>query len=348
LDSPADRRHIAQDAARDAAHRQDPRAAEITPAEQADAAKQLQQEACDAEAALKLVNPRALAVALSNTALLSSPAVLKTTEQLLLDTVALFTVSAESVDDDMVSDMAVLALHVFFALTDYGTKMRPRDMRKITTLCKPMCDFLLAHLQTSRQPESFCEGLILLHYCGYGAQADELMREWHDDKKKIVYPAVLGDLPCFAGFSKPRTKGDRQLSDMGARVLHYHVLLRYLAQASSRGLPSMELPPPRERDRASGVRRGNAASSPSASTALAAAASSASAAGGSTPSSNSFEVQVIVFPPGEQQYHHALTPVVTGQHTSDALLELTQRDGADFYVCANGFCPDWGYTGHAA
>jgi len=318
----------------------------LSPAEQADAA---QQELCDAKAALQEVDYRALAVALSNAALLSSPAVLQTTDQLLLDTVALFTVSAKRADDDMVSDMAILALHVFFALTDYGTKMpsRARDKKMITTFCQPMCKFLLAHLQTSRQPESFCEGLILLYYCGHGVQADELMVKWHGTKEKVVYPAVLGDLPCFAGCSKPRTKGDRQSSDMGARVLHYHVLLRYLARARGRDLPSMELPPPPARDRASGARRGNTPSSPSASTTLAAAASSASAAGGSTPSSNSFEVPVIVFPPGKQSYHHALTPVVTGQHTSDALLELTQKDGADFYVCVVAFLRHCAWSGPA-
>jgi len=223
-------------------------------------------------------------------------------------------------EEEWVSDMAVLALHVFFARTDYG--VQASKLRRATAVVKllphnaaaVMCDFLLTHmhLEKSRQPESFCEGLIVLHYCGYGAQADQLMLRWHADKSKKIYPAALGKMRCFAGFAKPTSKTDRG-GGAAAHLLHYHLLLRYLARARK-----LDLPHTRPPTRPSGA--GSSGSDTTSSAALAScAASSSAAAAGCEPSSASlepvFQVQCEVFHQ-EQPFHHTLTPLILGQHTS--------------------------------
>lgn len=143
--------------------------------------------------------------------------------------------------EEWVSQMAVLALHIFFALTDYGAAV-PATEEGVHSLLpnrgvKVLCEFLLAHLELSRQPDPFCEGLVLLHYCGYGNSADKILMHWYDDKQKVIWPYVLCGLPCFRGFSKNQSKGNRSTSGEADRLLHFNIVLRYLARVRKCTLP---------------------------------------------------------------------------------------------------------------
>jgi len=143
--------------------------------------------------------------------------------------------------EEWVSQMAVLALHIFFALTDYGAAV-PATVEEVHKLLpdrgvKVLCDYLLAHLELSRQPDPLCEGLVLLHYCGHGDSADRILTHWYTMKKKVIWPFAFCALPCFDGFSKNQSKGDRSTSGEADRLLHFNIVLRYLARVRKSTLP---------------------------------------------------------------------------------------------------------------
>jgi hypothetical protein len=166
--------------------------------------------------------------------------------QLLQQAAKLFSVDPPEAAcrEGYVSSMAILALHIFFALTDYGRQVPLSGTLLPGGGFKIMCQFLDSHLHFSRQPEAFCEGLILLHYCGYSTRADDLMVTWHKDKAKVIYPAVLAKLSCFKGFHRSASKENRSTSGGGSPLLHYCLLLHYLAVVRKQELPSISLPSP--------------------------------------------------------------------------------------------------------
>lgn len=213
-------------------------------------------------------------------------------------------IGSDSESGEMVSQLAVLGLHFFFAITNYGkTVLHSNDLGSALSGdgLKVMCTFLLKHLHLSRQPDFFCEGITLLHYCGYRVEADQLMMQWSAGGKAL-YPLSINSLPAFQHFDKPISKVNTSVNGAADQLLHFNLVLRYLAKARKQELVESNLWQP--------VKESAIAANTSILTPASSAAPLTSSSGSERFCLGSF-VASHVLP--KHPYCHALGPLILGQ-----------------------------------
>ena len=141
--------------------------------------------------------------------------------------------AAHASSEDWVSLLAVLAYHVLLVQTRYCISL-PHSSDQCRSLAgmQEACTMLLAHGITSRQPERFLEGLIVLQLCGHTTSM--MLLDWHARMAsaptagvRSIYPAVLQRV--MGGLQQARGARLTTASQL-ADVLHMRiVLLMYAA-----------------------------------------------------------------------------------------------------------------------
>jgi hypothetical protein len=144
----------------------------------------------------------------------------------LLDTLQKGKPSTEWVRwEEFVSRLACLAFHMYLVQSCYGVK-RPETAEACRALIgmEAARDFLLAHIDCSRQPERFLEGLAVLELCG--TSTEDRLAQWYGRMRatpKHVYPESLQ--PLFDGpHAQPHCNTSQALGDI---VHMYDVILLY-------------------------------------------------------------------------------------------------------------------------
>ena len=139
-----------------------------------------------------------------------------------------------AVNEEWVSRLAVLAYHLLLVQTGYGVQL-PEGSSSCLALVgmQQACTMLLAHGTSSRQPERFLEGLIVLQLCGYSTSG--MLRRWEQQHNRkaaptsgdfCIWPHVLQRVVCADAAAKPPFTVPGMLADL----LHLHiVLLMYAA-----------------------------------------------------------------------------------------------------------------------
>jgi hypothetical protein len=134
--------------------------------------------------------------------------------------------------EEWTSQLAVLALHIYFVRTHYGTK----KLNPVESLALPgmrsMCEFLLKFLHASRQPERFFEGLVLLYLCGYSVDAETLLASWFGGlSEKVIWPLCVRNLRVFAQSKVPTSKTDRQSGGEADTLMHLELVVQKFIRA---------------------------------------------------------------------------------------------------------------------
>jgi hypothetical protein len=117
--------------------------------------------------------------------------------------------------EEWVSRLASLAFHMYLVQSCYGVK-RPETAEACRALIgmEAARDFLLAHIDCSRQPERFLEGLAVLELCG--TSTEDRLAQWYGRMRatpKHVYPESLQ--PLFDGpHAQPHCNTSQALGDI--------------------------------------------------------------------------------------------------------------------------------------